>query len=169
MVNDPIGDLIARIKNAAERGRSIPLSEYLPLAQVPGVRLISLQKNFGEEQLYQRPAGMVVEMPAFAFDDGADAFIDTAAMMANLDLVITSDTSIAHLAGALERPVWIALKHVPDWRWLLERTDSPWYPTARLFRQPRAGDWGAVVQQMAVALGELAGERGADGDAVTAA
>jgi ADP-heptose:LPS heptosyltransferase len=72
--------------------------------------------------------------------------------MANLDLVITVDTSIAHLAGALGVPVWIALVHSPDWRWMLQRSDSPWYPSARLFRQPHPGDWQSVVQEMAAAL-----------------
>src|SRR5262249_61058781 len=75
------------------------------------------------------------------FDSGPDAFVDTAAAMESLDLIITSDTSIAHLAGALARPTWVALKRVPDWRWMLDREDSPWYPTMRLFRQPEKEDW----------------------------
>ena len=91
------------------------------------------------------------------FDSGPDAFIDTAAVMMNLDLVVTSDTSIAHLAGALGRPVWIALRHVPDWRWMLDREDSPWYPTARLFRQRRPGDWDDVAERMATELARLPG------------
>jgi hypothetical protein len=95
---------------------------------------------------------MAVVTPGFAFDDGEDAFLDTAAIMSALDLVITSDTAIAHLAGALGKPVWIALKFVPDWRWLLDRTDSPWYPTARLFRQTRMDDWQSVMREMADAL-----------------
>jgi hypothetical protein len=94
------------------------------------------------------------------FDAGADAFLDTAAVMENLDLVITSDTSIAHLAGALGRPVWIALRRMPDWRWQVEREDSPWYPTARLFRQQSAGDWEDVFGRVAAELEQvLAGER----------
>ena len=72
-----------------------------------------------------------------ACDDGPDAFIDTAAVMMSLDLIVTSDTSIAHLAGALGRPVWVALRRVPDWRWMLDRADSPWYPSMRLYRQQR--------------------------------
>jgi len=151
---------------SVDHGRSIPLREYAPLGAIDGVRLISLQKNFGAEQLDRRPAGMIVETPGFSFDDDADAFIDTAAMMANLDLVVTSDTSIAHLAGALGRPVWIALQHVPDWRWLLDRADSPWYPTARLFRQARPGDWAGVMAQMAAALKTVA--QGARGDTAAA-
>jgi hypothetical protein len=86
-------------------------------------------------------------------------FTETAAVIANLDLVITTDTSVAHLAGALGRPVWIAIKHVPDWRWLVEREDSPWYPSARLFRQRRAGDWDEVFARIAAELDRLAASR----------
>ena len=152
-----------------DNGRSFPLRVFEPLGGIEHVRLISLQKNFGAEQLDRKPPGMIVERPGFEFDDGTDAFIDTAAMMANLDLVVTSDTSIAHLAGALGRPVWIALKHVPDWRWQLDRGDCPWYPTARLFRQARPGDWDGVVAQMAAALGHAVRDSGRDGDVTTAA
>ena len=135
-----------------DNGRSLALREFAPLSNIERVRIISLQKNYGSEQLNSLPPGMTVERPGFDFDEGNDAFIDTAAIMANLDLVITSDTSIAHLAGALARPVWIALKYVPDWRWLTERSDSPWYPTARLFRQTILDDWGGVVNGIAAAL-----------------
>ena len=131
-----------------DRGRSIPLREFAPLARIKGVRLISLQKNHGLEQIAEVPQGIEVETLGDDFDSGPDAFIDTAAVMANLDLVISSDTSTAHLAGALGRPLWVVLKYVPDWRWLLDREDSPWYPTARLFRQDRAGDWGGVFSRM---------------------
>ena len=145
-----------------DNGRSIPLREFAPLAEISRVRIISLQKNYGIEQLATLPAGMMVERPGFDFDDGNDAFIDTAAIMSNLDLVVTSDTSIAHLAGALARPVWIALKYVPDWRWLTERSDSPWYPTARLFRQKKLDDWSGVADDIATALRVVAGENGHD-------
>jgi ADP-heptose:LPS heptosyltransferase len=84
-----------------------------------------------------------------AFDEGRDAFVDSAAVMQNLDLVITSDTSVAHVAGALARPCWVALKHTPDWRWMLKRNDCVWYPTMRLFRQPSRGDWRSVFAEMA--------------------
>jgi Tfp pilus assembly protein PilF len=134
-------------------GRSIALDSFLPLAEIPGVRLISLQKMSGS------PPGMPADLKLETlgdFDDGPDAFVDTAAVMANLDLIITCDTSVAHLAGALGRPTWVALKSNADWRWLLERSDSPWYPTLRLFRQPRAGDWDAVVREMAGELAVLA-------------
>ena len=78
-------------------------------------------------------------------DAAGGAFMDTAAIMKHLDLVITSDTAAAHLAGALGVNVWVALQFVPDWRWLLDRSDSPWYPAARLFRQPKPGDWHGLL------------------------
>ncbi|MGB6602667.1 MAG: tetratricopeptide repeat protein [Steroidobacteraceae bacterium] len=122
-------------------GRSAPLAMFSRLATVPGVRLICLQKGEGIEQLDS--GGPTLERLA-GFDDGPQAFLDSAAVMVHLDLVITCDTALAHLAGALGRPTWVALKYVPDWRWLLERADSPWYPGMRLFRQPRPGDWESV-------------------------
>ena len=122
------------------------------MASVPGVRLISLQKHDGTDQL---APGMTIETLGDDFDSGPDGFIDTAAVMMNLDLVITSDTAIAHLAGALGRPTWVALRAVPDWRWLLERTDSPWYPTVRLFRQTARDDWRPVFAAMRDALAAM--------------
>jgi Flp pilus assembly protein TadD len=133
-----------------DRGRSIPLAAFAPLAAVPGVRLISLQKGDGEDQI--AGSGFPVEVLE-GLDAGPDAFVDTAAVMMGLDLVVTSDTSIAHLAGALGRPVWVALRAVPDWRFMLGRGDSPWYPTMRLFRQAVDGDWGPVFAAMAEASG----------------
>ncbi|HEX3756074.1 MAG TPA: tetratricopeptide repeat protein [Rhizomicrobium sp.] len=133
-------------------GRSPPLALFAALAEVPGVRLISLQKFDGLDQLQGLPPDMPVEILE-DFDSGPDGFVDTAAVMANLDLVITSDTAIAHLAGALARPTWVVLKHVPDWRWLLEREDTPWYPGMRLFRQPAPGDWHSVFAAMHAQLG----------------
>jgi ADP-heptose:LPS heptosyltransferase len=94
------------------------------------------------------------------FDEGPDAFLDTAAVMANLDLVITSDTSVAHVAGALGRPTWVVLKHRPDWRWMLDREDSPWYPSMRLFRQRTPNAWDEVFARIGQELRRvLAGER----------
>ena len=104
---------------------------------------------------------MRVETLGADFDAGADAFIDTAAAMACLDLVVTVDTSIAHLAGALAVPVWVALKSDAEWRWLTGRCDSPWYPTMRLFRQPRRGVWRDVFETMARKLAPLGERRGA--------
>jgi tetratricopeptide (TPR) repeat protein len=138
-------------KGRIDEGRSIPLERYRPLGSVPGVRLISLQRTHGLEQLSRLPEGMTVETLG-EFDTGDDAFVDTAAIMRCLDLVITSDTAIPHLAGALGVPAWVALKHIPDWRWMLERSDSPWYPSLKLFRQVAAGDWDSVTTAMADAL-----------------
>jgi tetratricopeptide (TPR) repeat protein len=134
-------------------GRSFPLAHFEQLSTVPGVRLISLQKGAGSEQLAGMPLGMRVEDFGPELDsDGGDAFIDTAAIMEAVDLVITSDTAVAHLSGALGRPTWLALKQIPDWRWLLETESSPWYPTHRLFRQERRGDWGSVFERMRAVL-----------------
>ena len=131
-----------------DKGRSIPLTEFFPLGRIPGVRLISLQKEHGLEQLRQLPDDVTIETLGEDFDNGPDAFVDTAAAMKNLDLIVTSDTSIAHLAGALGRPTWVALSHVPDWRWLLDREDSPWYPTMRLFRQSERQNWQSVFARI---------------------
>lgn len=127
-----------------DRGRSIPLHEFAPLAAIPGVRLIALQKGFGAEQVAAVDFGARIEVL-----DEPRTFADTAAAMMNLDLIVTSDTSVAHLAGALARRLFVALRHVPDWRWLLEGDDSPWYPTARLFRQRTVGDWADVFARIA--------------------
>ena len=132
-----------------DRGRSIPLREFLRLAAVPGVRLISLQKNDGIQQI--EDAGSV-ETLGTDFDAGPDGFLDTAAAMMCVDIVIASDTSIAHLAGALGLSVWVALRKVPDWRWQLGREDSPWYPSMRLFRQTERDEWGPVFDSMAAAV-----------------
>jgi tetratricopeptide (TPR) repeat protein len=138
--------------SAAERGRSVPAEEFLPLAKVPGVRLISLQKHHGVDQLASLPDGLRIETLGDEFDAGPEAFLDTAAVMQSLDLIVTSDTAMAHLAGALGRPVWVALQHVPDWRWLLEGETCRWYPTMRLFRQPKRGDWASVFARIAACL-----------------
>ena len=132
--------------------RSMALRFFEPLAKVPSVRLISLQKKNGLEQLENLPKGMSVETLGDDFDEGPDAFIDTAAVMMSLDLIISSDTSTAHLAGALARPVWTLLPFVPDWRWMLERGDTPWYPTMRLFRQQTHGDWPGAFAEVGNAL-----------------
>jgi tetratricopeptide (TPR) repeat protein len=140
------------------RGRSMPLAQLAPLAQLPGVSLISLQKGAGAQQIRTVDFGSRIIDLGQEIDQSQDAFLDTAAVMAHLDLIISTDTSIAHLAGALARPAWIALSSAPEWRWLLERSDSPWYPTFRLFRQRRRGDWRSVVTPMAEALAKMANE-----------
>ena len=135
--------------------RSVPLAAFAPLAAIAGVRLISLQVGCGVEQLADLPPGMRVETLGDDFDAGPDGFVDAAAAMAALDLVVTCDTSVAHLAGALARPTWVALKQVAEWRWLRDRDDSPWYPTMRLFRQSEHGVWGDVFAAMAAELAAL--------------
>jgi tetratricopeptide (TPR) repeat protein len=136
-------------KAKVDLGRSIPLRAFYPISQVPGARLISLQKNVGLEQLSDIPSDMTVE----TFEgSGTDGFIDTSAIMRNMDLIISADTSIAHLAGALAIPVWIVVKRIPDWRWMLEREDSPWFPTLRLFRQSVNGVWLDVFEKIAIEL-----------------
>jgi tetratricopeptide (TPR) repeat protein len=131
-----------------DQTRSPGLARLCPLLSVAGVEFLSLQKDLrtgDRELLASHP--LVTHL-----GDTVEDFGDTAALMAGVDLVITSDTSVAHLAGALGRPVWVLLQHVPDWRWLLGRDDSPWYPTARLFRQPAIGDWDSVIRQVMTRL-----------------
>jgi len=140
--------------NKIDIGRSIPLTNFYNISWVPNVRLISLQKYEGTEQLENLPEEIKIETLGADFDSGPHAFLDAAAVMESMDLIITSDTSIAHLAGALGRPTWVALKHVPDWRWMLEGESSPWYPTLRLFRQKVRGEWKPVFDDM---LKELSG------------
>ena len=134
--------------------RSIALRHFAPLGRLEGVRLVSLQKGPGLEQLAR------VDFPVVDLSDRLDetsgAFMDTVAIMQTLDLVVVSDSAVAHCAGALGVPVWVALPFIPDWRWLLERTDSPWYPSMLLFRQKRRGDWTEVFERIAQAVRALA-------------
>jgi tetratricopeptide (TPR) repeat protein len=132
--------------------RSIPLARFAPLARVPGVRLVSLQKGEGTEQIAALAGAFSVLDLGDRLDPGTGAFVDTAAVMKSVDLVVTSDTAIAHLAGALGVPVWVALAVGSDWRWLRDRDDSPWYPTMRLFRQQEFNDWSAVFERIATEL-----------------
>jgi tetratricopeptide (TPR) repeat protein len=134
-----------------DRYRSIPLSRFAPLAQ-SGVEFVSLQKGAGVEQLAGLAQKFAVRDFGPSLDKAHGPFMDTAAIMKNLDLVVTSDTAIAHLAGALGVQVWVALPLAPDWRWMYDRTDSPWYPTMRLFRQSRFDQWPDVFEQMAAVL-----------------
>ena len=131
--------------------RSIPLAAFEPLAKLPGVCLVSLQRWHGMDQIAPfQQRNPLHELPHDLDKDGA--FVDTAAVMMSLDLIICADSAIAHLAGALGRPIWVALAYSPDWRWFRDRDDSPWYPTARLFRQEQPGDWAGVVQAMVEAI-----------------
>jgi tetratricopeptide (TPR) repeat protein len=133
---------------AGDRLRSIPLHHYQALADVPNVSFVSLQKEHGLDQLRGGAfPGNVLDISAELKD-----FSTTAAVISNLNLVISSDTSVAHLAGALGVPVWLALQYAPDWRWLTVREDSPWYPTLRLFRQSTLQDWPDVFERIATAL-----------------
>jgi tetratricopeptide (TPR) repeat protein len=128
--------------------RSLPVETLLPILSTPNTEFHALQKEMPpahREFMAAHPT--LIDHSAELAD-----FADTAALISQLDLVVTIDTAVAHLAGALGKPVWIMLQHNADWRWLLDRTDSPWYPTARLFRQKRAGDWKAVVSSVARAL-----------------
>src|SRR5262249_11081965 len=110
-----------------DRQRSIAIEHFAALARVPGLQLISLQKGPGAEHLERLKNSLPLqELPGL--DEGGNAFMDTAAVMTHLDLVVTSDTAIPHLAGALGVPVWVALPYAADWRWLCGRQDSPWYP-----------------------------------------
>jgi tetratricopeptide (TPR) repeat protein len=133
-----------------DRFRSIDLDHFRPLAEVPGVQLFSLQKGAGREAL----AKYAGQLPIVDLADRLHDFDDTAAVLSNLDLLITSDTAPAHLAGALGVPVWLALGLAADWRWMLARDDSPWYPSMRLFRQRDLGNWTDVFERIRRALAE---------------
>ncbi|HEV3105781.1 MAG TPA: tetratricopeptide repeat-containing glycosyltransferase family protein, partial [Trinickia sp.] len=140
-------------KNDARR--SLALDLLAPIIDVPGVRFFSLQKGPAAQQLQPMRERHEASRHILDWTDELDDFADTAALVANLDLVISVDTSTAHLAGAMAKPVWILNRLDTCWRWMLERDDSPWYPSARLFRQPALGDWGRVVGAARDALAEL--------------
>ena len=131
-----------------DANRSAPLAALAPLLALPGNQFFSLQVGPRAADLSQLKGAV----PITDWSPNLGDFSDTAAALATLDLLITVDTSVAHLAGALGRPVWMLLAFAPDWRWLLQREDSPWYPTLRLFRQPAPGDWQSVVAKLAAAL-----------------
>jgi hypothetical protein len=131
-----------------DRNRSIALADLAPLGEVPNVALVSLQKGPARAQIgdYRGPA------PLLDLSENIDDFADTAAVVENLDVVVSVDTAVAHLAGAMGKRVCIMLAFAPNWRWLLDRRDSPWYPTACLFRQPARGQWNFVVAAIAKEL-----------------
>jgi hypothetical protein len=130
--------------------RSTRLATLAPLAAVPGVQFVSLQKGPASEEA--RAAGFEL----LDVMDAARDFADTAALVANLDLVISVDTSVVHLAGAMGKPVFLLDRYDNCWRWLSGREDSPWYPTLRIFRQSRSGEWGPVIERVATALAAMA-------------
>jgi len=144
--------------------RSLCLQLFAPLAGIPGVSFFALQVGEGSEQAAFPPAGLEL----IDLGSGVRDFSDSAAIIAGLHLVISADTAVAHLAGALGKPVWVLLPKACDWRWLEEREDSPWYPSARLFRQSRRGDWGEVLERVAQQLALEAGQAGQAGQAGTA-
>jgi hypothetical protein len=141
--------------NGADYRRSFKLTSLAPLAVVPGVELFSLQKGAGAEELADVVGEFRVTDLASRLDLRGGAFTGTAAVMCVLDLVIACDTACAHLAGALGRPVWVPLSYAADYRWLLGREDSPWYPTLRLFRQRELGNWAELFERVAGWLGTL--------------
>jgi tetratricopeptide (TPR) repeat protein len=126
------------------RHRSFPLSLFAPLANLEGIALYSLQKGEASQQVKNPPDGLKI----IDYTNEIADFSDTAAFIENLALIISVDTSVAHLAGAMGKPTWTLLPFIPDWRWLLNREDSPWYPTMRLFRQPKPGDRQAVIEKI---------------------
>jgi tetratricopeptide (TPR) repeat protein len=134
---------------STDRRRSMSLSQFEPLGSVSGnIHFFSLQKGSPADQAKNAPPGLKL----IDFMDSVEDFADTAAFIANLDLVIGVDTSVIHLAGAMGKPVWVLSRFAGCWRWLLKREDSPWYPTLRLFRQPQAGDWSSVIESVCTAL-----------------
>ncbi len=143
------------VAKAKDSTRTFPLAGLVRLARLPSVRLISLQKGEELEQLATLSAGMTVELLGDDYDRGD--FLDTAAVMANLDVVISCDTSVANLAGALGYRTWVAVKHVAEWRWRPSGPTTPWYPTARVFRQKAQDAWDGVFIEMEQALHELLG------------
>jgi ADP-heptose:LPS heptosyltransferase len=130
--------------------RSIEIETLAPLLKTKGVRWFSLQVGERAADLARLPAGLITDLAPRLSD-----FADTAAALANLDLLISVDTAVVHLAGALARPAWVMLRARPDWRWMLEREDTPWYPSLRLFRQRERGDWDEVVARVRAALENL--------------
>jgi tetratricopeptide (TPR) repeat protein len=140
----------------ADQVRSTGLANFASLAMIPGVRLISLQHGAGREQLDELAEPLNILDLDPEMDRQTGAFVDRAAVIENLDLVITVDTAVAHLAGALGKPVWVALQFMPDWRWGLDGETTPWYPSMRLFRQPALDDWQAVFERMTSELARFA-------------
>ena len=146
-------------KYRGDRERSVELSRFANIARLPAVKLYALQKEAVADEIAQVAGQFSVVNLAAELDTGSDAFVDTAAVMQRLDLVISVDSAPAHLAGALGVPVWLMLSHVAHWPWLTERDDNLWYPNTRLFRQPGAGDWQSVFRRMAEQLAQLLEKR----------
>jgi len=137
-----------------DRARSCSLEQFFPLSQVPGVRLLSLQRGVAAESLSVAPEHIRIT----SLGGELNGFSETAGLMEALDLLISVDTSVVHAAGALGRPVWNLLEYGPDWRWMRDRTNTPWYPTMRLFRQPKLYDWPSVFEDVRASLESLVHE-----------
>jgi hypothetical protein len=137
-----------------DRNRSLPFERMEPLFQMPGLCWFSLQVGERARDIAELPGGTITDLSPRVTD-----LAETAAAIANLDLVVTVDTAVAHLAGALGQPAWVMLPFAPDWRWMLDRDDSPWYPSLRLFRQQRRDDWDAVIARVRSTLAQLASSR----------
>jgi hypothetical protein len=138
--------------------RSCALADFAPLADIPGVKYFSLQKGERAAEIKKPPAGMeIVDLSAELAD-----FAETAAVIANLDLTISVDTAVVHLAGAMNKPIWLLLPFDPEWRWLLGRSDSPWYPTLKIFRQKNSRLWSEVIREVKDNLSRLKARTGAN-------
>lgn len=132
----------------AIQAKSLRLDAFKPIANIPGVSLFSLQKINGLEQIESVQDKFVIHTFDVDFDETHGRFMDTAALMKNLNLIITIDTSIAHVAGGLGIPTLLMLPNPADWRWIINRTDTPWYPEMKLFKQPTPGDWKSVIESI---------------------
>jgi tetratricopeptide (TPR) repeat protein len=139
--------LVWAAKSTNEHNRSCPAEEFLPLCELKGIQRFGLQKGAAENRFASMGGDIMINL-------GADfnSFSDTAGAVECLDLIISVDTSVAHLAGAMAKPVWLLLPYAADWKWLMNRSDSPWYPTMRLFRQTEPGDWKSVMSRIVIAL-----------------
>ncbi len=138
-------------RHEADKKRSASLDAFSRFAGLPDVTFFSLQKGIAAEETKNPPKGIKL----FDFSEELHDFAETAALIANLDLIVSVDTAVAHLAGALGKTVWTLLPYTPDWRWMLNRDDSPWYPSMRLFRQPSEGDWEGVIALVRAELKEF--------------
>ena len=134
--------------NRKDPVRSCSLDDFALLSEVPGVSFFSLQKGTASAGAINPPGVMEITN----LEDELNDFAETAAAIVHLDLVISVDTAVVHLAGAMNKPVWLLLQFAPDWRWLLKRDDSPWYPSMRLFRQTKPNDWKTVFEEVKDAL-----------------
>jgi hypothetical protein len=134
--------------NTTNTAKSVSFNELAPLFRLSGVKFYSLQKG----PRVDPPGNATIKPELTDWTDELHDFADTAALISNLDLVISVDTAIAHLAGALGKPVWTLLRFAADWRWFRGRQESPWYPTMKLFRQSKRGDWESVIRRVAEAL-----------------